>query len=111
MKTFEEVSKDDKTFVIIFGNKTDLPRDRGEFERVRKEVGRHYPKLDQLLCIEGSAKDGLNIHQIFEEILQNFEESSNSSRKIDSSKSVGETLIKSFNKNGLTPKTNPCCNM
>lgn len=35
MKTFEEVSKDEKTFAIVFGNKTDLPQDRSEFERVK----------------------------------------------------------------------------
>ncbi len=66
MKTFEEVSKDEKTFVIIFGNKVDLPKDRVEFEKIKKEVTKNYAKIDDILCIEGSAKEGINIHQIFE---------------------------------------------
>lgn len=71
-------------------------------------MAKSYTKIESILQIEGSAKEGINIQQIFEEILQNFEESANSAKKIDSTKSIGETLIKKFNKNG---KSHPCCNM
>lgn len=45
--------------------------------------------MNQLICIEGSARDGINIHQIFEEILLNFEQTSASTRKAESTKNIG----------------------
>lgn len=69
MKTFEEVSKDQMTFIVLFGNKSDIAKERIELEKIKREAAKIYPKIGVLLDIEGSAKMGLNIHQIFEEIL------------------------------------------
>ena len=52
-------------------------------------MAKSYTRMESILQIEGSAKEGVNIQQIFEEILQNFEETANSAKKIDSSKSIG----------------------
>jgi len=36
MKTFEEVSKDQTTFIILFGNKSDIAKERTELEKIKK---------------------------------------------------------------------------
>lgn len=88
MKTFEEVSKDEQTFVMVFGNKTDIARESSELELIKKQAAKVYPKIRDAIEMEGSAKTGLNIHQIFQEILQNFEERC-PHLKISSAKSIG----------------------
>lgn len=53
--------------------------------------------MKDILELEGSAKVGDKIHLIFEEILQSFEEHS-PLVKFSSEKSIGHSLIKTFNK-------------
>lgn len=40
------MSKDEKTYVVIFGNKTDLTNDRIELEKVKAEVIKKCPKVE-----------------------------------------------------------------
>ena len=70
IKTFEEVSKDEQTYAILFGNKTDLvPVKTAELIKTKKEAIKTCPKMGEMTEMEGSAKDGRNIAQVFEEIL------------------------------------------
>jgi DNA polymerase I-like protein with 3'-5' exonuclease and polymerase domains len=57
--------------------------------------------------LEGSAKMGHNIAQIFEQLLEVYE-TSGASFKISSTKTIGESLIKTF-KFKKASKTLSCC--
>lgn len=71
IKTFEEVSNENlKTTILIFGNKTDLLTNSTSIEKTKREGLVLYPKLKDMMELEGSAKTGHNVHQVFETILE-----------------------------------------
>lgn len=43
-------------------------------ERVKRETRNKYPKISKIIELTGSAKLGICINSIFEEILHNFQE-------------------------------------
>ena len=75
LRTFEEIGKKDKTFMVCFGNKSDLCSDNPELEKAKREVRRVCGEVGEITHLQGSAKLGLNITPIFEEILERAEES------------------------------------
>ena len=51
--------------MVCFGNKSDLCPSSPEIDKARKELLKVYPEAEKIVHLEGSAKLGHNISQIF----------------------------------------------
>jgi hypothetical protein len=48
IKTFYEVSKDEKTLAVLFGNKTDLAHEKSELLKTKQEAIKMFPRLAEM---------------------------------------------------------------